>query len=221
MRALIWKETRENLRWLPVGLVVIAALCMYVHPMKPANIDYSPLAKTLATYLGIVMPLLAFALGLLQSYRDLQPDARAYLHHREVKPTQVAMAKLVVGFGLYAVAVYAPITLLAGWIAYQGMDWYPMRPAQVIPAMVLALAAFLWHPAAMLMMARQASWWGTKWFPLATAALIYFGFMEPLPRSELYGSAIGAAVAIPLMVWLALAVGNEWKRQPNDPPAHN
>ncbi len=181
------------------GLIVIAALCMYVLPMKPANIDYSPLAKTLATYLGIVMPLLAFALGLLQSYRDLQPDARAYLHHREVKPTQVAMAKLVVGFGLYAVAVLAPITLLAGWIAYQGMAWYPMRPAQVIPAIVLALAAFLWHPASMLMMARKASWWGTKLYPLVPAAGIYFFFVVALPTAAYSG--LRSAPPYPSQCW--------------------
>ncbi len=199
MRALLWKETRENLRWLPVGLIVVAAICLYVHPMKPADIEYAPLAKTLAIYLGIALPLLTFALGLIQSYRDLQPDARAYLHHREVKPTQVALAKLLVGFGLYTAAVLIPIFLLAAWIAYQGLDWYPMRPAQVIPSMVLALCAFVWHPAAMLMMARKASWWALgciPWFqPQAFTSFLSW------PCQQAAYSALRSAPPYPSQCW--------------------
>lgn len=122
MRALLWKEARENTRWLPIGLIVVAAICWYVHPMKPANVEYFQLGKLLTIYLGIALPLLAFALGLIQSYRDLQPAARAYLDHREVKPSQIALSKLLIGFAIYASAVMVPISLLAIWIGYQGMS---------------------------------------------------------------------------------------------------
>ncbi len=220
MNALLWKETREHLRWLPVGLLVIAALCWYVHPTQPAFVQFSPLAYALASYLGIALPLLAFALGLLQCYRDLQPAARAYLHHREVTATQLIIAKLLVGFALYSLCALVPIGLLASWIAYQGMEWYPMRPAQVVPALVMALGAFLWHPAAMLMMVRQASWWGTKWFPLFPAAALHFFFMVSLPSGGLRIAAIGTVIAVPLLAWMFAMLCEQWQVQPNDPPPH-
>jgi hypothetical protein len=217
MKPLIWKELRENLRWLPVGLLVVAAICWYSHPMQPANISYSPLSQTLATHLGIALPLFAFALGIIQSYRDLQPGPRAYLGHRKVSQSQILTAKLLVGLLLYSLSVLPPIAILAAWIAYHGMEWYPMRPAQVVPALAMALGAFLWHPSAMLLMVRNASWWGTKWFPLVPAAATCLILMSSLPNQGLSSASISVVFLVPLSAWLILIVRDSWQVLPADP----
>lgn len=62
MKALIWKEFRENVRWMPVGLFVMAVACYMAHPSRNSD---SLLATELLNYFAIVTPLLAFALGVV------------------------------------------------------------------------------------------------------------------------------------------------------------
>src|SRR5690606_11953957 len=120
-------------RWLPLGLIVIAAVCYLAAPGRNSD---PLLATRLVTQLAIVTPLLAFALGIVQAYRDLQPAGGAYLNHRSVTTHQIFMAKVVAGFALYVTAISVPLLLLAAWVAVQGMQWHPMRPAQVIPGLM-------------------------------------------------------------------------------------
>ena len=70
MKAIIWKELRENVRWLPVGLFVMAVGCYMAQPSRNSN---SLLATALVNYFAIVAPLLAFALGVVQAYRVYSP----------------------------------------------------------------------------------------------------------------------------------------------------
>ncbi len=216
MRTLIWKELREHVRWLPVGLIVIAAVCYLAAPGHHTD---PLLATRLVTQLAIVTPLLAFALGIVQAYPDLQPAGNAYLNHRSVTPHQIFMAKVVAGFALYATAVVVPLLLLAAWIALQGMHWHPMRPAQVIPGMVFVLASFALHPAAMLMLARDASWWGTRVLPLVSAAAILLPLFIFLTTSGMTGSGLGLVVAAILIAWITFVARQGWHELSTDPPA--
>jgi|GEM_PF-1557139 len=216
MRTLIWKELREHVRWLPLGLIVIAAVCYLAAPGRNSD---PLLASRLVTQLAIVAPLLAFALGIVQAYRDLQPAGAAYLNHRSVTADQIFTAKVVVGFALYATAVSIPLLLLASWIELQGMQWLPMRPAQVLPAMVYALATFALHPAAMLMLAREASWWGTRILPLVpvTMALLPLAFF--LRSGGMIGAGLCLIIAVLLAVWVYFAARYGWHGFWTNPPA--
>ena len=71
MKAIIWKELRENVRWLPVGLFVVGVVCYMAHPSR--NGSNALLATALVNYFAIVAPLLAFALGVVQAYRVYSP----------------------------------------------------------------------------------------------------------------------------------------------------
>lgn len=76
MKPLLWKELRENVRWLPLGLTVVGFAC-WIAPPNPSN-SGGLLASDLLMQLAMIVPLLAFALGVVQSYRDLQPGPAAY-----------------------------------------------------------------------------------------------------------------------------------------------
>jgi hypothetical protein len=217
MNTLIWKELRENARWLPVGLILVTIVAWIVAPRSVQH--QSQITLGLLDYLSILLPLLALGLGIVQSVRDLQPAAGAYLRHRGVTSEQTFLAKLVAGFAIYTVAVTLPLLMMAGWIAMQGMRWTPMRPAQVIPPLVYALAAFLMHPAAMLMMARGASWWGSKWFPLLPVAAILLFFSIVLRTRTVIGSGPSALAIFIAMIAIAVIACRGWKHLPDDPPA--
>lgn len=216
MRTLIWKELREHVRWLPLGLIVSAAVCYLAAPSRHTD---ALLAARLVTQLAIVTPLLAFTLGVVQAYRDLRPAGAAYLNHRSVTAHQIFMAKTIAGFAIYASAVVIPLLLLAAWIAIQGMYWVPMRPAQVIPALVFALASFALHPAAMLMLARDASWWGTRVFPIIPAAAALVPLCIFLTTGGMAGAGLGLMVAAFLIAWLTFVARQGWSTFAPDPPA--
>ncbi len=209
MKPILWKELRENVRWLPAGLLVIGSACWLAHPdlHNPSGL----LANVLLTQLAIVTPLLAFALGIVQSYRDLQPGAAAYLNHRGITSSQIFLAKTVAGFALYAISVIIPVVILAAWVWYEGMSRYPMRPAQVVPSLVFAMAAFAMHPAAMLMMSRSASWWETRVFPLLPAAGVLFVFFHVLKGGGLSMSATSTWLTLILLAWLIATSRQSWR----------
>ncbi len=216
MRALIWKELRENVRWLPIGLLVVTAVGYLVLP-SIFTFSQSMVARDLLAQLAIIAPLLAFALGVVQSFRDLKPASGAYLNHRGVTRSDVFLAKTIVGFLLYAIAIVVPLTALAAWIAAQGMQWYPMRPAQVLPSLAYALAAFGMHPAAMLMMARDASWWGTRLLPLVPIAIAVF-VIWTLSKGLMW-AAICAILAVPVLTWVVATARQGWCDLVSDPSA--
>ncbi len=217
MKPLIWKEFRENVRWMPIGLLVSAAVCWMVHPRYQGN--NSLLAIALVNQFAIITPLLAFALGVVQAYRDLQNAAGAYLNHRGVTASDVFLAKTISGFAIYIVSVIVPLAGLAAWVAYHGMWWFPMRPAQVIPAFVFALAAFAMHPAATLMMSRSASWWGTRLFPLAPAAAMLAVFYAYLRDGGLLWAGISFLVGLLMLAWMIAIARQSWRQLASDPPA--
>ena len=196
-RALVWKEWQENIRWLPVGLIAVSVCIWYAYPSQNNHNNF--LAKLLTSQFTTVMPMLAFALGIVQSYRDLQSGPRAYVQHRLITPKQLFLAKEFAGFAIYSIAILTPLLLLAIYILWTGLRWHPVRPAQLVPSMVLALAAFPFHPTAMLMLARPALWWGTKVLPVFAVAGFYFIIATWLPRGGLFASAWS--------LWIALAFG--------------
>jgi len=216
MKALIWKEFRENVRWMPVGLFVMAVACYMAHPSRNSNLL---LATELLNYFAIVTPLLAFALGVVQSYRDLQPAAGAYLNHRSVTASDVFLAKVFSGFVLFMSSVIVPVVVLAAWVAYRGMWFYPMRPAQVVPGLVFAMISFAMHPAAMLMMSRSASWWGTRLFPLVPAGAALVPFYGYLQTGGLYWASVCFVIAVPTLAWMIAISRQGWQELSSDPPA--
>lgn len=217
MKPLLWKELRENVRWLPVGLIVVGFAC-WIAPPNP-NDSGGLLANDLLMQLAIVMPLLAFALGVVQSYRDLQPGPASYLNHRGVTASQIFLAKTISGFVLFATSVIIPVAVLAAWVWYGGIMRYPMRPAQVIPSLAFALASFMVHPAAMLMMCRNASWWGTRLLPLVPACSILLWILAALESGGSWGAMVVFMMTVPVLAWLIAISHQGWQDLATDPPA--
>ncbi len=209
MKPLIWKELRENVRWLPVGWVIMTFVCLGALPDR----DYldAGLSTRLASSLALLAPLMAFSLGLLQSVRDTQPAAGAYLQHRCVSERQVFWSKMIAALAIYLAVIVLPILLLAGWIALRGLENYPMRPIEVVPALSCSMLAFSLHPATLIMRSRPAFWWGTRWFPLAFAIAVTGMFSSSVDRYELAMSLMVGAIAIAVVSWLSLTALSYWR----------
>lgn len=216
MNTLVWKEFRENVRWLPIGLVGVTLIAWMV---TPSHLDAQKLvAEDLVRLSGILLPLFAFALGVVQSFRDLHPAAAAYLNHRSVTEREVFLSKTIAGFCIYIVGIGLPLFLLAMWLRMQGLQWLPVRPVQVIPSLVFGFAAFVMHPAAMLMMVRGVSWWGTRLFPLIPAGVVLIPLALTLGTGGLKGAGYAMVAASAVLAWLILVACQGWRDWAADPP---
>ncbi len=216
MNALLIKEFRENLRWLPIGLLLFgfAAWLPVPSQQNPFNAVDSDLTE-LVTLLG---PLFAVALGVLQSAFDLRNGPRAYLQCRGVSPKDVVLAKLVSGFAIYATSLIIPISILALYLNAVGLTYYPVTPLQVLPGLLMGLAAFSFFPAAIIVLARPASWWGTRLLPLASPlaiVLMCFGMLNFFTVIEAYICFGLSVVSIILLSWAAI---DAWTHVSINPP---
>ncbi len=175
MKALLWKEFRESVRWLPIAMFV--SICWIYGSMPRIGEQYfvTNLEYNFATSFGLLAMLFSLALAILQSAPDLRPSALAYLHHRNVSFAQVALSKLLVGCLMFSIAFYIPLLWFYWYLDNLDIDQIAARGVQVIPAFVVVTAGFMFHPATMLMLARPASWWGTRLLPLIPALGLYNG----------------------------------------------
>ena len=219
MKTILWKELRETVRWLPVGILVAGMACYVSLPAR--NYINQPVASTLTQLLSCVAAIFAFVLGVLQSAPDLRPSASAYLHHRAVRCGQIFAAKTLAGLIVYVAALGIPLLLTAFWLGIHGVEEYPVRPAQVLPASVMCLACFGLHSAAMFTMARNASWWGTRLLPVVVAVLPLFflgGFLNANGLTGVFRALPWALAAVALLV---LGSRHAWCRLAGEPEGAN
>ncbi|HUP78564.1 MAG TPA: hypothetical protein VM260_08340, partial [Pirellula sp.] len=204
MRALIEKELRENLRWLLVGLALIGSLLWYTVP-KSLAVEISHTENSLATMMFFGASVFAIGLGVMQSFSDLRTASRSFLFHRSVSISTIFYGKLISGAFIYFAAVGLPLLVVALWFHTQGIDYLPVRPIQVLPAAVVALASFGFHPAAMFMLARSGKWFGTKLLPLVCVLpLIPLGLSTL--NTMLQGLAVNLLTVGTILVGLLIVV---------------
>lgn len=99
MRAIVVKELREDLRWLPIGILLVGVFVWLVTPtelgdLRGTNKDVS---QSLMLTVGVAAALLAMALAALQSVFDFSDQQRGYLFHRSVSANAVLYGKVVAG----------------------------------------------------------------------------------------------------------------------------
>src|SRR6516162_1969600 len=111
MKSLIWKELRENLKWVPLpGLVIL--LVFFID--KPEE----PMPDTTASYF-FALTAVAFgaALGFVQIFFEAHGDKRSVLMHRPLNPSLIFFSKALAGVGIYVLALGIPFLCLEMWYA--------------------------------------------------------------------------------------------------------
>ncbi len=212
MRAIVVKELRENLRWLPVGVLIIGVFLWLV---TPVSIKYGQIStENITSACGVGAALFAIALGALQSIFDLSDRQRGYLFHRSISGNAVMFGKVVAGAILYAFACAIPLTCLALWFAWMGPEYLPVRPAQLLPSVLMCVACFFLHPATLISVDRQARWFGTKLFPLVAVAAPLIMFLELTRGGGTMGWWFVTTVYVLLFAVVLIAIQpHHWSRK--------
>jgi len=197
MKTIVWKEIREHARWIPLGVIPIV-IVLVLH-WRASFLIFDD-TKMLQWMVGLVASGIAICLGMLQSWPDQRPAARALLLHRGITANTVFWGKLLSGFLLYAVAVFVPLLAMAAFIAFVGIEHRPADPAAILPSALISVAAFSCWLASMLVVQRDAWMVGSRLMPGLAAGMAIFlcqGVMN---------YAVGMSIAIALTILVALTV---------------
>src|SRR5262249_54133346 len=100
MKALLWKECRENLKWagLPALLILL--------PMLLLGGPGEPMFGTGGgIFLFLIAAVFGAALGFLQVFFESRGDHRALLLHRPLGRSRIFLGKAAAGAGVYLLAL--------------------------------------------------------------------------------------------------------------------
>ena len=187
MKTVLWKELREHARWVPLGIIPMIVVLVLQWRSSPLIFDHD---QGLSPLVGLVASGVAVCFGLLQSWPDQRPSARALLLHRGLSANAAFCGKLLAGLLLYTATVFVPLAGMALFIASAGIEQRAASPGALLPSVIVLVAAFCGWPAAMLIVQRESRFLGSRLFPGITAALAMFG----------------CAIFIYEILWLALAI---------------
>src|SRR5262249_45265862 len=109
MKSLLWKEWRENIKWIPLPALLILGPTAVFGLMPIMNEGW-------LLFVGLVAIVFGAALGFMQVFSEASGDKRSLLLHRPLSSSRIFLAKALVGIALYLVAVGVPFACTV-WLA--------------------------------------------------------------------------------------------------------
>lgn len=172
MNALLRKEFRESVRWLPLGWLLMGGMLWAMLPRldQIENVPYLMHALTFFPLFGSVF--IALGLSIAQFSPDQRNSARAFLLHRGLSRTQLFHGKLIIGIAMYALAVWLPLLICTLYLEWIGPFRLPTSARQTIPAWVISVCAFSFYFGGGMVACSNARWVGTRILPLAISCLV-------------------------------------------------
>lgn len=221
MKALIWKELRENLKWVPLpGLVILLVFCID----KPEE----PTPDTTASFFfALIAVAFGAALGFVQVFFEGHGDKRSLLLHRPLSPSLIFLSKALAGVGLYVLALGIPFLCLEMWYATPGKMAAPYHWRTSLPWLADILGGLVYYFAGMLVAQRDVRWYGSRGLPLAAAffcsylvwvvpefwqAVVAIGIIGTCVAVAAWGSFVagGSYTGLPRLAKAALAMTFLW-----------
>jgi hypothetical protein len=160
VKALLWKECRENLKWTVLPSIVILCPTALFGAFELMD-DYT------LFYLSVIAAVFGAALGFLQVFFESSGDKRSLLLHRPLSPSQIFLGKALAGAGLYLLALGIPFGCAVGLAATPGHTYQPFGWAMVLPWLADSLTGLVYYFAGMLTAQREARWYGSRCLGLA------------------------------------------------------
>lgn len=181
LKALVLKELRELAPFAALALVAYAALVLYsigyrIPFVGAIGQEYPFLSDDFIVALGFIAASLAMALALRQTVVESLFGLWAWLMHRPLPRHRIFAAKLVTGWGLYAVCTALPILWYACWAATPGKSAVPFFWSMTLDAWQVWLTVGAVYPACFLAGILPGRWFGTRLLALAGAGIILFVF---------------------------------------------
>ncbi len=215
LKALFWKECRENARWAVLALLALSLGLAYawfhLHQSSipnPANMwGGENLVLTITT------PLIGLALGLLQVLPELRRDQWAFLVHRPASRTTLFFGKALAGVCLYLGATTLPLLILTAWAASPSHVPAPFDFRFTLAGWAAILAGLPFYFAGLLVALRPARWYGSRALPLLTALLVPLAAAQSLEFLPVVLCCLLVTTILLCAAWGSFVTGGEYKEQ--------
>jgi hypothetical protein len=219
MNAWVRKEIKDSIRWLPIGIALLAALLWYeLTTQSPEIIGWS--SQTLFPLAWFVSAMFATFLGLANYLPETWGSARGFLVQRRLSLHRIFVIRAVVNLFVYLIAMLVPLGALAVFLSAIGPTTAPVNPIQVVPSVVVVLFSFSFYFGAIAVACRPCRWYGSRLFPLLASLAVSFA-ATPIVSVPVSNMLIGCAVVFPLgiigMLLLAAASRVAFLRGPSQP----
>ena len=207
MKALIWKEWRENFKWAAVPSILI--LCPMILFGVPMLLEPAYLA-----YVSLVAGLSGALLGFLQVFSEAGGDKRSLLLHRPLSPSRIFLGKVVAGVSLYLLALLTPTAIAVGLAATPGHVAAPFESRMALPWLADVLTGLVYYFAGMLTAQREARWYASRCLPLAAGLFtsIFVWNVTEFWHALVAISLMSGLVA--LGAWGSILAGGAYGHQP-------
>jgi hypothetical protein len=207
MRSLLWKEWRENFKWVPLpALLILGPIGLFG---MPPIMD-----EVFLIFVALVAAGFGATLGFVQIFFESSGDKRALLLHRPLGRTQIFLGKSIVGVCLYLLALSLPFACVMRLAATPGHVPQPFDWPMVLPWLADALTGLVFYFAGMLAAGREARWYGSRFLGLAAGLSCGYlvwtlpEFWQALLAIILVGGLVGMAA------WGSFHSGGAFAPQP-------
>jgi len=199
MKAMLWKELRENIKWAVLAIIGLALAEFYGLTESSNYFDNqsATLCKTsflMSTSFGCAA--VGFFLGLIQILPEQRRDQWAALLHRPVTRATIFRGKALAGIILYGIATIPPFLACVWYTATPGHFPAPFVPQMVFPGAADICAGTTYYFAALFAGLRRGPWYGTR----------AFGFLAAIVFSLFVASAPRFAWSVEAVIFMALAL---------------
>jgi ABC-type transport system involved in multi-copper enzyme maturation permease subunit len=174
LRAMIWKETKENAKWAVLAMIGISLALVFTIAHQMGGNAVNSLGAIWDSA-GLVMtfgaPIIGLAFGLLQILPELRRDQWAFLIHRPASRSTLFWGKFLAGLGLTLTATLIPLFCLALWADAPGHIPAPFDPRLLLGGLAAILTGLVFYTAGLLTALRPARWFGSRALPIPMAII--------------------------------------------------
>jgi hypothetical protein len=163
MRSLLWKEWRENFKWVPLPMLLI------VFPIVGLTGLQSLIDLGLSFFVSLVAAAFGAVIGFVQVFPEARGDKRSLLLHRPLSLTQIFIGKAIAGIGIYLLAMGIPVAVLVGMAATPGQVAAPFGWKMAFPMIADMFTGVVYYFGGMLTAQRDGRWYGSKCLGLVGA----------------------------------------------------
>ncbi|BDI34464.1 hypothetical protein CCAX7_65150 [Capsulimonas corticalis] len=206
LRAMFWKECRENAKWALLASVALT-VAMAVVTTQPSSGFPFIAPKSFADFwtsadhaILFGSMLTALLLGFLQILPEQRRDQWEFLRHRPVAPAVLFWGKACAGLTLYLAACAFPLLAVSAWAAAPGGMAAPFDPRLMLAGCAAIACGAGVYFAALTSALCAGRWAGVRVLPLcAGAAAAYLNysaipeFWQSLAASTLASALLAAA----------------------------
>ncbi len=178
MKAMIWKELRENLRWAALGCLVLAVAEFYMLSVQRRSFqdNNGNVTITNPNFLMVVLfgsLLVGGCLGALQILPERSRDRWAALLHRPVSRGVIFGGKAIAGLGLYGAAVTLPFLASACYAAWPGTFPAPFVAALLLPGLHALAGGAAFYAGSLLLCLHPGRWFGSRGIVLLAVGSVF------------------------------------------------